>query len=536
MYRAGVTCSDCHNPHSLKLRAEGNALCTRCHLSEAFDTPAHHFHSAGAAGSRCVDCHAPETTYMVVDPRRDHGFRIPRPDLSVKLGIPNACSGCHDDKTTKWAADRFAEWYGPSRIRPLHFGEALTAAREGVPGAERQLIRIAFDDSQPAIVRATVLDTLGQNLNQDAFAAIHQGLRAEDPLVRLAALGTLGPLGPRERFRAAFPLVEDPVRAVRLEATQLLATVPLAALPAEPRKTLTAAFAEYVRVHRAMADRPESLMALANFHRDRGDIEQAEATYQEAIARQPSFGPAFVNLADLYRSLGQDEQGEVVLRAALRTMPEQADVLHAYGLLLVRNQRYAEATKHLGRAAGLRPDNARYSYVYALASQKIGDTRGAFTTLIAAHDRHPNNRDILFSLATMSRDRGDLEKAVQYANALVELSPGDSAPLQLLETDCQRRTTASWKRRPTLRAPSCGQPDRLPVANTGFFFGWAATKNGRKVIAWVRFSIVNSIVDFTSSAWSGGKTVAATTRQAERQTLRSFIRCSPSFRQIGWKG
>jgi predicted CXXCH cytochrome family protein len=434
MYQGGVTCSDCHDPHSLKLRAEGNALCTRCHLSEAFDSPAHHFHTTGATGSQCVDCHAPATTYMVVDPRRDHSFRIPRPDLSVKIGVPNACSGCHDDKSAAWAADKVAAWYGPSRKQSPHFGEVLAAAREGEPAAEQQLLKIAFDGGQPAIVRATVLDTLGQNLNPNTFPAIHQGLRAEDALVRLAALGTLERLSHRERFRVVFPLVEDPVRAVRLEAARLLAPVPLDTLAAKPRGILAAAFAEYEQAQRAIADRPEALMTLANFYRDRGDTEQAEATYQVAMARHPWFAPAFVNLADLYRTLGRDKQGEEVLHAALRALPEQADVLHAYGLLLIRNQRYAEAVKRLGQAAELRPDNARYSFAYALALQKIGNTRKASTVLIAAHDRHPNNRDILFTLAILSRDRGDVETAARYAKALLELSPDDPGARQLLES------------------------------------------------------------------------------------------------------
>ena len=434
MHRAGVTCSDCHDPHSLELRAEGNALCTRCHLSEAFDSPAHHFHTAGAPGSQCVDCHAPEATYMVVDPRRDHSFRIPRPDLSVKIGVPNACSGCHDDKTAAWATDRIAAWYGPSRTQSPHFGEALAAAREGAPAAEQQLIDIAFDANQPAIVRATVFDTLGQNLNQDSFPAIQRGLRAEDAIVRLAALGTLERLDPRARFQIVFPLLEDPVRAVRLEAARLMAPVPLDTLPAEAHETLATAFADYERAQRTVTDRPEGLMTLANFYRDRGDTQQAEATYREAMARHPWFGPAFVNLADLYRTLGQDKQGEEVLQAALPTVSEQAHVLHAYGLLLIRNQRYAEAVKRLGQAAALRPDNARYSFAYALALQKIGNTRKASTVLIAAHDQHPNNRDILFTLATLSRDRGDAETATQYANALLELAPDDPGARQLLES------------------------------------------------------------------------------------------------------
>jgi Tfp pilus assembly protein PilF len=175
-------------------------------------------------------------------------------------------------------------------------------------------------------------------------------------------------------------------------------------------------------------------MTLANYYRDRGDIGKSEASYQEAIARHPTFAPAYVNLADLYRSVEKDEQAEKVLHAALGIAPDQADILHAYGLLLIRHLRYAEATKHLGRAAELRPDNPRYSYIHALSMQKVGDTQNALVILTAAHARHRNDRDILIALATMSRDSGDLENAVQYATALVALSPSDPGARQLLES------------------------------------------------------------------------------------------------------
>ena len=433
MYRAGVTCSDCHDPHSLTLKAKGNDLCTRCHVPETFDTPAHHFHSDGAPGSRCVDCHAPETTYMVVDPRRDHSFRVPRPDLALKLGMPDACSSCHDDKSATWAADRVAERYGPDREQSPHFAEAIAAGREGEPAAQQQLVQIALDNSEAAIVRATALDTLGRNLSPDAFPAIQQSLRAEDPLIRLAALGTLEPLAPAERFRATFPLLEDPVRAVRLETARLLAPVPLEALQPEQRRILAAAFKEYEEAHKGIADRPESLTALANFYGGRGALQQAEVSYRQAITQHPWFVPAYVNLADLYRSQRQDEKGEDILRVALTERPEQGGVHHALGLLLIRGQRYVEATRHLGEAAKLEPGNSRYMYVYALAQQKIGDTKCALSTLRSAHNRHPNDGDILFALATMSRDSGDLDSAVRYAEALIALSPTHSGAMQLLE-------------------------------------------------------------------------------------------------------
>ncbi len=98
MHQRGVTCMDCHEPHSLKTRAEGNALCTRCHNAAEFDAPAHHRHVTGGQGAQCVNCHMPTQNYMVIHARQDHSLRVPRPDLSQSLGSPNACTQCHTDK------------------------------------------------------------------------------------------------------------------------------------------------------------------------------------------------------------------------------------------------------------------------------------------------------------------------------------------------------------------------------------------------------------------------------------------------------
>ena len=47
MQRRGVRCSDCHEPHSLDLRAPRNALCGQSHKASRVDTPTHHFHPVG---------------------------------------------------------------------------------------------------------------------------------------------------------------------------------------------------------------------------------------------------------------------------------------------------------------------------------------------------------------------------------------------------------------------------------------------------------------------------------------------------------
>ena len=139
MYYAGVTCSNCHEPHGLALREQGNGLCAQCHLPAKFDVAEHHHHPQGSAGAQCLNCHMPSKAYMVVDDRRDHSIRVPRPDLSLSIGAPDACTKCHADKTADWAAQKIAEWFPNGRQTRPHFGTALYAGRTGAADAECQL-------------------------------------------------------------------------------------------------------------------------------------------------------------------------------------------------------------------------------------------------------------------------------------------------------------------------------------------------------------------------------------------------------------
>ncbi|MGH6623608.1 MAG: cytochrome c3 family protein, partial [Burkholderiaceae bacterium] len=149
MYAKGVTCSDCHEPHSLKLRAEGNAVCAQCHLSTKYDAPSHTHHAAGTAGSRCVDCHMPSTNYMVVDGRRDHGMRVPRPDLTLSTGSPNACNSCHRENDARWADVALVKWLGRRPGGLQNYAEAFAALAKGSATANAELLAVARDLSQP---------------------------------------------------------------------------------------------------------------------------------------------------------------------------------------------------------------------------------------------------------------------------------------------------------------------------------------------------------------------------------------------------
>jgi hypothetical protein len=210
MYRAGVTCSDCHDPHSLKRRAEGNALCGRCHQPARYDSTAHHHHPKGSPGAACTACHMPKRTYMVVDQRADHSLRVPRPDLSLSLGVPNACNGCHTDRSVQWAADTVNRWYPDSTHRGPHFGQALHAAQTGAPDAAARLLALAGDPTQPAIARATALERLQNEARPEQLFTVRRLLTDEDALVRAAAVHYLEATDLRTRVDLGWPLLDDP--------------------------------------------------------------------------------------------------------------------------------------------------------------------------------------------------------------------------------------------------------------------------------------------------------------------------------------
>ena len=425
MYHEGVTCSDCHNSHSLKLRESGNEVCTQCHLPSKYDSTSHHFHKMNSAGASCVECHMPATNYMVIDPRHDHSIRIPRPDLSIKIGSPNSCNKCHSDRTPEWAEDQINKWYTPQRKGYQNYAEALYAGRTGVPSVEEFLANLVKDTTSPNIARATALSKLHRYLSPASIEAVRLGLSSDDPMIRAAALDALEAVEPGVRVQLAFNLLNDPVRAVRIKAITILASVPKEQLTAEQQTVFEKAIHEYITAQLANADRPEAHLNTGLLYVQLGRFAEAETSYRTALKLQPSFVPAYVNLGDLYRMQGKDDEGELLLRKALKLSPQNAEVYHALGLLLVRKKRISEAVEALEKSARLSTNNPHYSYVYAVALNNVGKTSQALKVLKEAHARHPNDREVLYALVYFYRDKGNLDEARRYAEKLIELSPND---------------------------------------------------------------------------------------------------------------
>ena len=425
MYMAGVVCKDCHEPHSGKVFVQGNALCYRCHMATEYGSRKHHFHDPSKEGASCFECHMHERTYMVVDPRRDHSIRIPRPDLSDKLGTPNACNQCHQDKTTAWATRYLKEWYGESLLDQPHYGEVIWAGRQRYPEAQDDLIRLGGDPEVAPMVRATAISLLGGYPDQNTAALLQRTVTDPDPLIRYATLTVVQFAEPEFIRDLAVPRLNDTVKLVRLMAANSLTAVPRNLIPQGSVGRLNETLEEYSASLMINADHPSTHLNFGNLYLNAGDYEKAEASYREAISIEPGLVAPYINLADLYRRLGRDDEGEQVLKSALQKYPELAAIHYALGLLKVRQGEHEEALKYLENATIYAPEDPQYSYVYAIGLNSQNQPEKALSVLKEALKDHPYDRNILYSLATISMENGHQEEALGYAQKLMEYYPDD---------------------------------------------------------------------------------------------------------------
>lgn len=434
MHQAGVVCSNCHEPHSNALRAPGNGVCAQCHKPATYDTPEHHFHPAGSDGASCANCHMPETTYMGVDPRRDHSMRVPRPDLSVVMGTPNACNQCHSDRDANWALQALREQGVIFRDTANHPARHFARLASGDTRAAPALAQLATDPAQPAIWRATAMEALGDVGGREATQAMAALLYDDDSIIRASTVRSLQFLSLPQRFQVLTPLLEDPVLGVRMEVANALAGVPLDQVAQDDSRRLEGLFREYVQVQRQNADMPAALLQLGLFYIHRGDAPSAEAMYREALHLNGQLLPAYLNLADLLRGQSRDEEARELLQGALALDEDNGNTLHSLGLLETRMGETDRALDYLGRAAAVETQGIRHRFVYAIALHDLGKPRQAIDTLQVLLRDAPGDTQVLLALANYHAELGELGAARGYAQQLVDANPNNPSYRQLLQS------------------------------------------------------------------------------------------------------
>jgi predicted CXXCH cytochrome family protein len=444
MFAAGVSCLDCHDPHSTGVKIEGNGLCLQCHQEQPparfpslqakrYDSPEHHHHEVGGAGAQCVNCHMPTKTYMVIDPRRDHSFRLPRPDLTDKTASPDTCTTCHEGKSPNWAARTIESWLGQAPRAP-HYGESFQQARHGPGDPLTLLSNLIKDMDKSAIVRASAAEQLAE-LGAPAIPSLRQALKDQSPLVRAYAAGGFAGEPPVERVRLLVALLDDPTLAVRDEAVRALAGIPLIALPEARRASFQVALSDYERRLRASSDLPSGRLNLATLLERQGKQLEAMEQYRQALRLDPYFAPARINLVTLANNLLYQNEAEQVLREglALPKMPtsDHGNLAYMLALLLVERGQADEGLQWLETAATQLPQNPRVRYNQGLLLLQMQRREPARQTLEAGLKQAPDDADLLYALIYLHGSGGQREQALKYLQRMEQVAPQDARLVQI---------------------------------------------------------------------------------------------------------
>ncbi|MEG3768237.1 tetratricopeptide repeat protein [Alteromonas sp. 14N.309.X.WAT.G.H12] len=375
MFAAGVNCLDCHNPHTMKVKVQGNGLCLQCHSAQAYNTTEHTHHPLDTDAGQCVNCHMPQTTYMGVDARRDHSFSVPHPAAAEQTGSPNACLNCHSDKTNAWSQTAIKQWH-PNPNRPVTFNEKrYMALMAGEQLTKNQAFQLINANDLPVIKRATVITNLPRIVNTLNDSDIKNLVHHPEPLLRLgvAQIGQLLP--PAERIKSYRALLEDKYRAVRVAAATQLVGLAL------KDKDYRLALDELYRSNEVNQWRGEGNLNQSLVYYQQGNVHEAESLLKQSIRVEPYFDASYINLAELYRVQNKVTQEQAVLQDGLKAMPKNALMHYSYGMLLIRQKEKVKAVEAFKKASELAPDNPQNWYIYALALDNIQRTDDALKVL-----------------------------------------------------------------------------------------------------------------------------------------------------------
>jgi len=488
MYHKGVKCTDCHDPHTARLKHEGNNVCTSCHQHPAgkYDGAIHHRHADGKPGALCVNCHMPETTYMAVDPRRDHSFRIPRPDLSAQFGTPNSCSECHlrDERlpgetrgqesgarsqvlaradlqgkeyadwlrvaargdvevkghlarVDRWADATLDKWYGKLRKREPHFAEALAAARTRASDAPRKLTALLKNREMPAIARATAAMELGAYVaaDQTVLETLGKSLDDRDPTVRSAAVTSLQSDDPQFLFRAITKSLDDERRIVRVEAARSMSRLPQLDFRGEERQAMRRALDEAFAAGEVDNDRAGGHLVQAVLHENLGEVPEAEAVYRTAMRVEPlAIGPRS-NLAQLLDRRRTEFLVQVRQLAQARNVDAAQELLAQAGPLEDEANRLRDAELSLlERDALWVPEFAELQSRLGFLRYAQGWRKEAGRALEVAYLLDPRSENAMFALAVYFNDTSRPRDALPLVRRLRQIQPNNQE-VELLETD-----------------------------------------------------------------------------------------------------
>ncbi len=413
MYAEGVTCINCHDAHTMKVKQPLNTVCFSCHAPSVFDVQEHTHHAVASTGSQCVNCHMPVTNYMMIDERRDHSIRIPRPDLSEKLNTPNACNKCHTDKPVTWAAKYFMQWYGDKLPAAKTYGQLMYAVSKNTDESLNDLNQL-LTQNYPDIIKATALEQYTEFYSPQLSDEIKSYLQSADPDLRLNAVRACANFPADVLLPEITPLLDDKILAVRTEAMNTLAPL-YAQLDENKKQRFDAVMNEYLAIQKYISDRPEGFLNQGIVLAETGRTDEAEQMYLMGVKRFPGFIPFYGNLADLYRAKNLESKSKEYLDKGLAIAPNNGTLHYALGLWYIRNHDETTGINELKKAASLEPANASFVYGYAIGLVSKKDAQKALQLLENFIAKNGNDPMILNGLISIYQDQKQIDKANYYA-------------------------------------------------------------------------------------------------------------------------
>ena len=432
MYEREVKCNDCHNVHSGELLFEGNDLCLQCHQQAIYEDHSHHHHKnhgmdgnsviseSGVlfeigSGTLCINCHMHGRYYMGVDYRRDHSFRVPRPDLSIKNETPNACNQCHADETNEWSESHLTKWFGPAR--KFHYSEAFVAAQKNEKEAEGLLIKVLDNDLYPPNIRKLALQDLGNYFPDSANAFVENYLNHLDPGFRVVALQTMQ-IQSQNHIDLLLSKLNDNTKAVRIEAARRIFESGFKDIPNQYRDLYDKSLGEYREMLLFNSDFPSGKFALANYYYQNGEYKKAEEFYLKTLDQDRELNHVKLNLAHLYNRIKQNGKAKNLFEEYLAETPNDATAFYSYGLLLSEMGNYQESLSALITTTKLAPELSRVNHNIAMMYAFMKDLEKAEYHLLKEIDISDNLNSRLELLRFYLENNQPL-KALQFAESIL---------------------------------------------------------------------------------------------------------------------
>jgi len=423
MYHNGISCKDCHDVHSLKLKKKGNNLCLTCHVPE-YNTASHHFHKNNSEGAQCINCHMPGKLYMGNDFRRDHSFRVPRPDQTVKYNVPNACNTCHKDKSAKWASEFVKENYGTERTD--HFSNHLL---KGYFEDNIGFKEVFTNKNYPNIARATAINQYQITSKNDVEKLVTY-LKDSSALVRSEVITSIEKLGGTNYSKNIAPLLNDPIRSVRITAARYFI---MNGQDMSLTTNFDKAHKEYLEALDMNSDFASGQHQIALYNQTKGDTIEEIKAYKKALEIDNYYNMSRMNLAFLYYQQGSIKECEKLYLKVIEQEPEFGPSYYMLGLLYNETGNTKKALKYLDAACEKEPVNLTAFYNYALILQKEGNNKESITVINDAIKIFSNLEKLLYVKLIAQLNLKLSNDAYQTCLKLIDVAPNNSNYQQIIK-------------------------------------------------------------------------------------------------------